>query len=198
MGKFFDNDYNEVEAFTQEELEAKIKEAKSNWEKESDVEGVKTKVSDYEKQLAEMNEKYEKVSKLNDEKKKSIEDLKKALDSKDTNINSVSDEKRKAFEKMRDSRINKIIGEDKEYGEALKSQFERIGKETLDPDEIDQFLKESHVLALNALNRDIVPFNPGNISGDAPQAKPQADAERAQRVDALADYATGLMGIKKS
>jgi hypothetical protein len=197
MGKFFDNDYNEVEAFTQEELEARLTEAKEAWAKESDVDGVKTKVSEYEKQLAELNEKYEKVSKLNDEKKKSIEDLKKTLDNKDSNINNVSEERRKAFEKMRDSKIEKLVGEDKEYGEALKQQFERIGKETLDPDEIEGFIKESHVLALNALNREITPFNPGAMSGEPPQAKPQEDAERKQRVDALADYATGLMGIKK-
>jgi hypothetical protein len=197
MGKFFDNDYNEVEAFTADELNAKLEEAKKEWAKESDVDGVKTKLSDYEKQMAELNEKYEKVSKLNDEKKKNIEDLKKALDNKDSNINSVSDERRKAFEKMRDSKIEKLVGEDKEYGEALKQQFERIGKETLDPDEIESYIKESHVLALNALNREITPFNPGAMSGDAPQAKPQEEAERKQRVDALADYATGLMGIKK-
>jgi chromosome segregation ATPase len=197
MGKFFDNDYNEVEAFTQEELDAKLKEAKESWAKESDVDGAKTKLSEYEKQIEDLNAKYEKVSKLNDEKKKSIEDLKKALDNKDTNINSVSDEKRKAFEKMRDTRIEKLVGEDKEYGEALKNQFERIGRETLDPDEIEQFIKESHVLALNQLNREITPFNPGNMSGDAPVAQPQEDVERKQRVDALADYATGLMGIKK-
>lgn len=197
MGTFFDKDYEEVEAFTKEELDAKLAEAKEAWAKESDVDGVKTKLSEYEKQMAELNEKYEKVSKLNDEKKKSIDDLKKALDNKDTNINSVSEERRKAFEKMRDSKIEKLVGEDKEYGEALKSQFERIGKETLDPDEIENYIKESHVLALNSLNREITPFNPGNISGDAPQAKPQEDAERKQRVDALADYATSLMGIKK-
>lgn len=198
MGKFYNSEYEEIDGFTQEELNAKLKEAKEEWAKESDVDGVKTKLSDYETQMKELNEKYEKVSKLNDEKKKSIEDLKKALDSKDTNINNVGDEKRKAFEKMRDTRLGKVIGEDKEYGEALKSQFERIGKETLDVDEIDQFIKESHVLALNALNREITPFNPGAMSGDAPQAKPQEEAERKQRVDVLADYATGLMGIKKS
>jgi hypothetical protein len=198
MGKYFDNDYNEIEAFSQEELKAKLKEEKANWEKESGLSETTTKLSEYEKQIAELNEKYEKVSKLNDEKKKSIEDLKKALDSKDTNINTVSDEKRKAFEKMRDSRLEKIAGEDKEYGEALKAQFERIGKETLDPDEIDQFIKESHVLALNALEREITPFNPGNVSGDAPNSQPKEDVEHKQRVDALTDYATGLMGIKKT
>ncbi len=198
MGKFLNSEFDEVEAYSPEEFETKLKEAKDSWTKESDVDGVKTKLSDYEKQMTEMNEKYEKVSKLNDEKKKSIEELKKALDSKDSNINTVSDEKRKAFEKMRDSRIEKLVGEDKEYGEALKSQFERIGKETLDSDEIEKTIKEAHVLALNALNRDITPFNPGNISGDAPQGKPQENTERKQRVDALADYATGLMGIKKS
>lgn len=197
MGKFFDNDYNEVEAFTQEELGAKLEEAKKEWAKELDVDGAKTKLSDYEKQMTELNEKYEKVSKLNDEKKKSIEDLKKALDTKDSNINNVSDERRKAFEKMRDTKIEKLVGEDKEYGEALKQQFERIGKETLDSDEIENYIKESHVLALNALNREITPFNPGAISGDAPQGKPQEEAEHKQRVDVLADYATGLMGIKK-
>ncbi len=197
MGKFFNNDYEEVEAFTTEELNSKLEKAKAEWAKENDVDGIKTKASDYEKQMAELTEKYEKVSKLNDEKKKSIEDLKKALDNKDSNITNVSDEKRKAFEKMRDSRINKLVGEDKEYADALKEQFRRIGKETLDPDEIEQFIKESHVLALNALNREITSFNPGNMSGDAPQAGAQPDAERKQRVDALADYATGLMGIKK-
>lgn len=198
MGKFLNSEFDEVEAYSPEELDAKLKEAQVNWAKESDVDGVKTKLSDYETQMKEMTEKYEKVSKLNDEKKKSIEDLKKALDSKDTNINTVSDEKRKAFEKMRDSRIEKLVGEDKEYGEALKSQFERIGKETLDSDEIEKAIKEAHVLALNSLNRDITPFNPGNISGDAPQGKSQEDAQHKQRVDTLVDFATDLMGIKKS
>lgn len=197
MGKFFDGDYNEVEAFTQDEVNTKLEEAKKEWAKESDVDGTKTKLSDYEKQVADLSEKYEKVSKLNDEKKKSIEDLKKALDTKDSNINNVSDERRKAFEKMRDTKIEKLVGEDKEYGEALKQQFERIGKETLDSDEIENYIKESHVLALNALNREITPFNPGAISGDAPEGKPQEQEEHKQRVDALADYATGLMGIKK-
>ena len=198
MGNFFYNHYIEVEAFTQQELEAKLAEAKEAWSKESGVEETQKKVAELEKTLADVNANYEKVSKLNEEKKKSIEDLKKALELKSTNINDVSNEKRQAFEKMRDTAINKVIGDDKEYGEALKAQFDRIGKETLDPDEINKFIKESHVLALNALNREITPFNPGSISGDAPQSNPAEDTEKKQRVDALADYATGLMGIKQS
>lgn len=200
MGKFFDNDYNEIEAFSQEELDAKLAESKSEWEKElsSSQEEVQKQIEEMTKELEEVKGNYEKVSKLNEDKKKSIADLKAALDSKDTNISNVTSEKTKAYEKMRDDRLNKIIGDDSEYGEKLREQFERIGKETLDVDELDKYIKESHVLALHALDREITPFNPGDVSGDAPNAKPKENVEHDQRVDALADYANNLMGIKKT
>jgi chromosome segregation ATPase len=200
MGKYFDNDYNEVEAFSKEELDTKLSDAKAAWEKEvgSSSEETKTKLTELETRLAEVTESYEKVSKLNEDKKKSIADLKEALNKKDENIGDVTSEKTKAYEKMRDDRLNKLVGEDKEYGEALKEQFERIGKETLDVDELDKYIKEAHVLTLHALDREITPFNPSDVSGEAPAGKPQENVEHKQTVDALTEYATNLMGIKKS
>lgn len=200
MAVYYDSDYNEIQAYSQEDLDAKLAEAKAEWEKESgsSVEEIKTKLEETEKKLAETTTNYEKVSKLNEDKKKSIADLKAALDSKDSNINDVTSEKTKAYEKMRDDRLSKIAGDDKEYAEKLRDQFDRIGKETLDVDELDKYIKESHVLALHALDREITPFNPGDVSGDAPNAKLKENVEHKQRVDALADYASNLMGIKKS
>lgn len=171
MGKFYDDDYNEVEAFSKEELEAKLEEERTKVESD-----FKKQFDEVNKQLAEKNTDYEKLSKRYDSRKNEYDELKQKFEEVSNSATSTESEKKAAFEKMRDSYIKKAAGDDQEYEEALRAQFERVGKETLDPTEIEASLKDAHALAINSLNRDFTSFSMTAAStGDAPTVKPDAD-----------------------
>lgn len=190
MGKYLNSDYEEVEAYSPEELAAKIKEATASFEKQ-----IKEKDAEIQKVSAELADKDEKLTKRSEEYK----NLKKAFDEKETVINTAEADRKAAFEKMRDSMIAKAAGDDKEYAEKLKEQFERIGKETLDPVELEASLKDAHALALNAMNRDFTTFSLNNsTSGEPPVVKKDgegvdfAETEQGKASLEMAMRATGM------
>lgn len=171
MGKFYNEEYEEVEAFSQEEMEAKLKEEREKIQAElaKEKEEIATKLQEKEKE-------YETLSKRYDSRKGEYEELKKKYEEVSNSATSTEAEKKAAFEKMRDSYIAKAAGDDQEYAEALRTQFERVGKETLDPTELEAGLKDAHALALNSLNRDFTSFSMGqSASGEPPRVKPDED-----------------------
>ncbi len=172
MAKFFNENYDEVEAFTKEEVEAKIAEASKKAEAE-----FKKQLEEKENALTEKTSEYEKLSKKYDSRKDEYENLKKKFEETGENLNKTAEERKQAFEKMRDDMIKKSAGEDKEYAETLRAQFDRIGKETLDPTELEASLKDAHALAMNQLSRDFTPFTMnGGATGEAPRVKSEEGA----------------------
>lgn len=163
MGKFFNGDYEEVEAFTQEELDAKVKEAVEAAAAES-----AKKVSEAE---AKANEATEAKTKLEEKLAKRSEEynnLKTKFEEVQTNSSKTTDERKAAYEKMRDDMIAKAAGDDTEYAEALRAQYDRIGSESLDPQAIEKDMKDAHAMAMNSLTREFKPFSLSNNAGGKP------------------------------
>lgn len=171
MGKFYNSDYEEVVAFSQEELDAKLKEAVA------EAESAKAKeLEEATQKLTEKEAEYEKLSKKYDSRKEEYDNAKKQLEELQGKVEGATGERKEAFEKMRDSYIERAAGDDKEYAEELKKQFERVGSETLDPSELEASLKDAHALALNSLNRDFTSFSmSAAATGEAPAVKPDGD-----------------------
>lgn len=160
MGKFLDEEYKEVEAYSKEEMEAEVKKQTSKFESE-----IKAKDKEVEEAKALATEKDDKLTKRSEEYK----NLKKSFDEKEATIGTIAADRKATFEKMRDDMINKAAGDDKEYGEMLKTQFARVGKETLDATEIESALKDAHSLSLTQMNREYTSFSlASGASGAAP------------------------------
>lgn len=169
MGKFFDEDMNEVEAFTKDEVDAQVTKAVADKEKE-----IGKTLAEKEAEVATLNEK---LTKRGEE----YNNLKSKLKEVETESTNGAETVKEAKDKFRDGLIDKIAGDDKEYKEALKAQAERLGFDTLDVVEAEKLFKEAHVLAQSALNREFTAFNMASVSlgGKAPEASKPADADKA-------------------
>lgn len=167
MAKFYNSDYEEVEAFSAEEVKEKIEAERKQMEEELGKTAEEAK-----KQLEAKTKEYEDLSKRYDSRKEEYDNLKKKFEETGENLNKTADEKKAAFEKMRDSMIAKAAGDDQEYKEKLLEAYNRIGSETLDPTEMEQQLKESHAIAMTHLERDFTAFSMDTAgSGEAPTVK---------------------------
>jgi predicted RNase H-like nuclease (RuvC/YqgF family) len=167
MGKYFDTDYNEVEAFSKEELDQKVAEATTAAEEKGkeELEAAQAKLTEKEGEYTNLSKKY-------DSRKEEYENAKAELEKVKGEASTAGDDKKAAFEKMRDSYLDKAAGDDKEYREELAKQFERIGSETLDPTEIEASMKDAHALAVTSMERDFTPFSMTAAStGEAPKPK---------------------------
>lgn len=198
MATFLDKDYNEVEAFTQAELDAKIAESKKEWDTEAKKSGsnASEELKKAQNALKEKTDEYDELSSKYDKRKDEYDNAKKALKDKETEIDTVRADKTKTFEKLRDDSIIRAAGEDKEYAENLRKQFDRLNgtNETLDPTVIESTLKESHALALNSMNREFAPFTLNTTVGKAPDAGGEKKGS-TENVDKAVDYASHLLGL---
>lgn len=168
MGKYLNEDYDSVEAYSKEELEAEVKKATEKIEAD-----LKKDIEAKEAEMTAKTNEYEKLSKKYDSRKEEYENLKKKFEETGETLNNTTNERKQAFEKMRDSMIKKVAGEDKEYEEKLIEAYGRIGSETLDPNEMEKQLKESHAIAMSHLERDFTPFTMGSgTTGEPPRSKP--------------------------
>ncbi len=195
MGKFLNEDYEEVEGYTKEELEAKVAEAVLKAQKEAGgtTAELEKKVQELEVAKAKVEEK---LTKRSDE----YNNLKAKFEENGTKVKTVEEERKAAYEKMRDSMITKLAGDDKEYEEALRTQYERLGTETLDPTTLEKSMKDAHTLALSELNRDFTPFSMANNSGARPPERTtegvKTDFTETEEGKATLDVALMSMGMK--
>jgi len=172
MAKFYNEDYEEVEAFSAEEVKEKIEAERKQITSELGKTAEETKT-----QLEAKTKEYDNLSKKYDSRKTEYDNLKTKFEETQGDVTKSADEKKAAFEKMRDGMIKKAAGDDQEYKEKLEEAYGRIGSETLDPAEMEQQLKESHAIAMTHLERDFSAFSMDTAgSGDAPTVK-KADGE---------------------
>ena len=125
MAKFYNEDGTEVEGFTKEELDAKLKEqqevqAKKNADKEVNV-----------NKLREEKEAAEKLAK----------ETREALDGKDKEFAE------KEQKKERDTAVNKLAGNDVELKEKIQHHMDRFKDEIKTPEDFQRILSDSYVLA---------------------------------------------------
>ena len=167
MAKFYNEDYEEVEAFSAEEVKEKIEAERKQIEEELGKTAAEAKT-----QLEAKTKEYEDLSKKYESRKGEYDNLKKKFEETGDSLTKTADEKKQAFEKMRDSMIAKAAGDDQEYKEKLEEAYGRIGSETLDPTEMEQQLKESHAIAMTHLERDFTAFSMDTAgTGEAPTVK---------------------------
>lgn len=173
MGKFLDEEMNEVTAFTQEEVDAQIAKATDAKVAEARKEYEKT-IADKDTEVTTLSEK---LTKRGEEYNNAKSRLKELEAQAATGVDSVKEAK----DKFRDGLINKLAGEDKEYKEALMSQAERLGFDTLDVGEAEKTLKEAHTLAQLSLNRDVTSFNMASVStaGHEPNTSQNVNKDKA-------------------
>lgn len=194
MAKFFDEDMNEVEAFTQAELDAKLKEAEakfkeSNPDNSKDLEKLK---KDLENKIKEVDEAKERGDRLEE----SYKEARKKLSDIDKQNKTSEEEKQATYEKMLEDTIKTQAGDDKELAEALRERYEgRKYEVTIDSTELNKRMGEELLLTQHQLNREIKPFNPAINSGQPPAPK----VENTNLVsDDVVNDALSLIGMEST
>jgi hypothetical protein len=182
--KLYDEDGNEVEAFTQKEVDAKIAET--------------TKLGEEAKTaLAALTTEHEKLTKLHADKSTSYTELlkknKEYEEAEKTRTESLASD----YSKSLDEQVKKIAGEDKEYAKALKKQLEREGiKEvTNDAAKIERQIKEAKALTDIELSRE-PSANPIDGGGAAPDTiNNRKNFTETSEGKATYDALAGMMGL---
>jgi exonuclease VII large subunit len=175
MAKYYNSDYDEVVAFSEDEVNAKIAEEKAKIE------------ADFQKQLKEKEEaiaaavsEKEKLSEKLTKRSDEYNNLKTKFEETGQKLTSTVEEKKNTYQKLVEDTIKKASGDDKEYAETFKEKYEKFysGDDslTLDPSVIEERAKEIHAITTTALSRDFTPFSLGSTpSGEAPRVKQQGD-----------------------
>lgn len=186
--KLYDEDGNEVEAFTQKEVDAKVKEA-------SDESA--TKLKEAESALKDKTEEYDDLSKKYDDKKNSYTELQKKSKEDMKKYEERAQADTDAYNKTVEEKIKEIAGEDKEYAEALKKSMERegVGFETQDPAEIEKQFKEATALTNVELSREVkAPMGDGGQAPASPDGS-ETDFTETAEGKATLDAMSSMMGL---
>lgn len=189
MAKLYDEDGNEVQAFTQEEVNAKLEEAKTSAKTEAE--------KAFEKERADHVAEIAKKDKVIEDKKTSYDELKKKVGVDSTKVEEAQQKIKDTHTKMRDKYIDKIAGEDKEYKEKLKAEFEKRGLDSVDPEEIQKELKIVHAI-VNIDKDEMPPFDLGVGNGNAPSNNGAGNADaQLKEVASAVGQAMGFEQPKK-
>lgn len=184
MAKLYDEDGNEVEAFTKKEVDEQISTATK------EAEEAKTALDEKTKEL-------EKLTKLHEDKSTSYTELLKKNKEYEEAEKARTEDIVTAYEKAITDKVKEIAGEDKEYAKELKKQLEREGiKEvTSDTAAIDKQIKEATALANNSLERE-PNANPIDGSGNPPVGgDDQKNFTETSEGKATYDALSSMMGL---
>jgi len=184
--KLYDEDGNEVQAFTQEEVNTKLEEAKASAKTEAE--------KAFEKERADHVAEIAKKDKVIEDKKTSYDELKKKVGADSTKVEEAQQKIKDTHTKMRDKYLDKLAGDDKEYRASLQAEFEKRGIDSVDPDEIQKELKIVHAI-VNVDKDEPRPFELG-IGGGTPPSNGGAGNADAQLKDA-ASAVGQAMGFEK-
>ena len=171
--KLYNEDGEEVEAFTSEEVDAKITEATKGMSSAEDVTKLQEQIDTITKERDEANTKVSDLEKKNESLSKSYDEAKtKIKENKDT-FKNAEEERKNVYDKLVDDAIKARSGEDKELAEALKERYDgRSYETTISPEDINKRMDEELLLTQHQLNRDIKPFTPSTNVGNPPKPKP--------------------------
>lgn len=156
MAKYYTEDGDEVEAFTQKEVDAKVAEASKG-------------DGEIQKSLDAKTAEFDKLTKLHEDKSNSYTELLKKSKEFEEAEKTRKEEIEDTYAKSLDEQVKKIAGDDKEYAKALKKQLEREGiKEvTNDAEKLARQVKEAKALTDIELSRE-PSANPIDGGGSAP------------------------------
>lgn len=182
--KLYDEDGNEVEAFTQKEVDTKVGEA--------------TKAAEEAKTaLEEKTAEYDKLSKRYEDKNTSYSELLKKNKEYEESEKERNEAVETSYSKAIDEEVKKLAGDDKEYAKVLKKQLEREGiKEvTGDKDAIARQIKEAKALANAELDRE-PNANPIDGGGNPPEStNNQTNFTETTEGKSTYEALAGMMGV---
>lgn len=184
MANFYTEDGDEVEAFTQAEVDTKLAAANKTAEESKAALDAKTA------ELTTLNERYE-------DKNKSYAELLKKSKEFEAAEKTRQEETETTYKKSLDDQVKKIAGDDKDYAKALREQLEREGiKEvTNDAAKIERQVKEAKALTDIAMARE--PQN--NVidgGGEAPGFNPNGtDFTSTKAGKDTFDALSNMMGL---
>lgn len=182
MGKFFDKDGNEVEAFTADEHNAGITQAVAAKETEFG-----TKLTEAEKKLAEKDaalaaraSEFGQFRKLNEETLAKLSEAERALYDNQLAAKKAEDERvareKAAQDAAIDAAIKRKAGENTALQTKMKEMWSVIGVEAITPEQIEQ--KTAMVLgAIGSTQPDLVASVPGFNGSHLPPQKQQKEGE---------------------
>ena len=187
--KLFDEEGNEVEAFDQKEVDAKIKEAGTE---------SAAKVKTAEDALAEKTKEYDGLSKKYDDKKESYSELQKKSKEDGKKYEDRAKEDKDAYNKTVDDKIAEIAGDDKEYAAELKNQMEMeggVGSETTDAEAIGKQIEKATALTKIELEREVKsPVDGGGAAPDSPDGSDVNFTETEEGKNTF-DVMSNMMGL---
>ena len=182
--KLYDEDGNQVEAFTKEEVDAQTSESTKQAEESKSA-------------LEEKTKELDKLTKLHEDKSTSYTELMKKNKEYEEADKTRAEDLESGYKKSIDEKVKEIAGDDKEYAKEIKKQLEREGiKEvTSDADKIAKQIKEATVLTNAELDREPT-ASPIDGGGGAPVDNPTGTnftetTAGAATFDALSD----MMGL---
>lgn len=174
MSKFYDENGEEVDAFSAEEVEAKITEAKNGLISKEEVDKLNEELSNSVKENKDLTKKYEESEARAERLNTSYEEARIKLKENKQEKLSSEEEKKNLYTKIVEDNIKARAGEDKELEEALRAKYEsRSYDVTISPDDVSKRLDEELLITQHTLNREIKPFNPAINSGEPPKPKSQ-------------------------
>ena len=173
MPKLFDEAGNQVEAFSQEELDAKLAETKTALETES-----ATKLADLQKQLQDATTQIETLS--GTDKAKNMAKLREGRETIEKQIEDLKDKMaaglgelaKKQDDVALDQRLNLLSDGDPEIMKKIKFEYQRITRPDDTQEEKDKKLSDAYRLAVGSTPSQSV-MSRVLGSGGAPNSSPQ-------------------------
>ncbi len=172
MAKFYNEDGTEVEAFTQEEVDAKVQETNQN------IEDLKSQLDQANKDLEELK---------NDDKNKNFENLRKSKKAAEDKVaelegkinNEIGGLKNMIVAKELDQNIKVLADGDEELAKKIKLHYDEMLKPEDDEKKRNEKLGQAYVLATggkpnNDVMKDVISGaggpnkNPGSNKGFSP------------------------------
>jgi predicted RNase H-like nuclease (RuvC/YqgF family) len=189
---FTDENGNQVEAYTPDEVQAKLDETReetleaANQAREEEVSDLSSQLQSKERELEEVKSKSSNMSgnlsgqrQIIEAKEKEAEELKKRLSEveakSDLTINLIK-------EKTLQERIS-AIAPDEEVAKKVKHYFSQFTGEPKDEKELDERIKNAYVLATNGLSQGVV--NSAVMSSSSSMAVPNTMSSEKMTAEQL-------------
>ncbi len=200
MAEFFDENGNKVEAYTMEEIEAKIEEEReaaieeANINRQEEIDNLNLTLEQKEEELRIAQEELRKERdkeknlggqrKVIESKEEEIKNLKKDIEElKMTSISKIADIEKKFNEEKINSVIDKITEGNKELKDKVKFYYENFKGEPKDDNELMERVRNAYIIATGGqqkfnLTGEIIssagepPI--GNLSGSKEKLSPEA------------------------
>jgi len=183
---FYDENGDEVTAFTQKEVDAQIKAAST------DTTGEAKTAKDA---LVAKTKEYDDLSAKYEDKKTSYKELQDKVKADEGKYKEVLERDTNAYNKAIEDKIASIAGDDKEYAAEIKKQLEAgVGLETNDAAAIDKQIQKAQALTNIELSREV--NSPVSGGGDAPAySNDKVDFTQTQEGKNTLNMMESMMGL---